>query len=355
MEIETLDDFLPIMDEELSTQLLDDEPLNDFSKTNFETEDDGDDEEEDDPSEEEFFEIDEDEEDEDLSNLPLAEVKSAKATAEVLKQIGLILPDSDINSYDDIEDLLKLQAPQSIVNAMVEDLPDFGQNLAIFVLNKGSELTRQDLKDFYEDFFEDETVNSLSFSEDNLNAAREFLKAEYKIKGMRESVINKALDALDIEDELIDEANALLVDKKKKLKTEEKAQNTVVESQNKRNEEVAFIKSIRQEIVDTGWKKERQEKVLDVIANNKISEVIRDAFSDPKSYVEFANLLTYYDFKTKKFDMTDFLNKEATKHIEKQKSSIFRDAYTSKGSGSSSEDMPKKGSRSKLAGLKPIL
>jgi hypothetical protein len=354
MDIENLDDFLPIMDEEISKTLLDDEPI--IGQTNSKEDSDLPDEEEEEfeqDDNEELFDLDEEEED--VSELPLNEVKSAQATAEVLKQLGLILPDSEINSYDDVEDLLKTQAPQAIVNAMVDDLPDFGKNLAVFVLNKGSELTKEDLKDFYNDFFQDELVSTMSFSEDNIEDAKSFLRTEFKNKGMRESVINKTLDALEIEDELLDEANNILTEKKKTLRTTEKAEISTQTSQQKRDEEVAFIKSIRQEIVGTGWKKERQEKVLDVIANNKVSEVIRDAFSDPKSYVEFANLLSYYDFKTKSFDLTDFLNKAATKEVEKQKSSIFRDAYTSKGSGGASEDTPKPGSRNKLSGLKPIL
>lgn len=352
MDIENLDDFLPVMDDEITQHLLDDEPI--IPQPDPEEEEDDEEEFEDEPFEQEPFIIGE-EEDDALQNLPLDEVKSAQATAEVLKQIGLILPESEINSYDDVEDLLKTQAPQAIANAMVDDLPDFGKNLALFVLNKGSELTREDIREFYNDFFADELVQTMSFSEDNLEDAKTFLKAEYKAKGMRESVINKTLDALEVEDELLDEANELLETKKKSLKTTEKAVETSQTAQQKREDEVAFIKTIRQEIVDTGWKKERQEKVLDVIANNKVSEIIRDALADPKSFVAFANLLSYYDFKTKNFDLTDFLAKAATKEVEKTRQSIFRDAFTSKGSGGASDQAPNPSTRNKLAGLKPIL
>lgn len=353
MDIESLDDFLPIMDDEITQHLLDDEPI--IPQPDPEEEEDEEEEFEDEPFEQEPFIIAEQEDDDSLQNLPLDEVKAAQATAEVLKQIGLILPESEINSYDDVEDLLKTQAPQAIANAMVEDLPDFGKNLAIFVLNKGAELTRQDIKEFYNDFFADELVQTMSFSEDNLEDAKTFLKAEYKAKGMRESVINKTLDALEVEDELLDEANELLETKKKSLKTTEKAEQTSQTAQQKREEEVAFIKTIRQEIVETGWKKERQEKVLDVIANNKVSDIIRDALADPKSFVAFANILSYYDFKTKNFDLTDFLAKAATKEVEKTKNSIFRDAFTSKGGGGASAETPNPSTRNKLAGLKPIL
>ncbi len=353
MEIDNLDDFLPIMDDEITQHLLDDEPI--IPQT---TPEEDEEEEEDDvelaPEYDEPFIIGEEEGDE-VQNLPLDEVKAAQATAEVLKQIGLILPESEINSYDDVEDLLKTQAPQSIANAMVEDLPDFGRDLALFVLNKGSDLTREDIKEFYNDLFQDELIQSASFSEDNLEDAKTFLKKEFKAQGMRESVINKTLDALEVEDELLDEANALLDEKKKTSKTSAKADQATQTANEKRQDEVAFIKTIRQEIVDTGWKKERQAKVLDVIANNKVSEIIKDALSDPKSFVAFANLLSYYDFKNKNFDLTDFLAKAATEEVEKTKKSIFRDAFNSKGSGGASEDTPKPGTRNKLAGLKPIL
>jgi hypothetical protein len=353
MEIDNLDDFLPIMDDEITQHLLDDEPI--IPQTT--PEEDEEEEEDDDelaPEYDEPFIIGE-EEGSEVQNLPLDEVRSAQATAEVLKQIGLILPESEINSYDDVEDLLKTQAPQSIANAMVEDLPDFGRDLAIFVLNKGSELTKEDIKEFYNDLFQDELIQSASFSEDNLDDAKTFLKKEFKAQGMRESVINKTLDALEVEDELLDEANALLEEKKKVSKTSAKAEQATQTANEKRQDEVAFIKTIRQEIVDTGWKKERQAKVLDVIANNKVSEIIKDALNDPKSFVAFANLLSYYDFKTKNFDLTDFLAKAATEEVEKTKKSIFRDAFNSKGSGGASEDAPKPGTRNKLAGLKPIL
>ena len=359
MAIENLDDFIPMIDLDVSLEEdVDDKKAPENDSTSEEEEED------DDLPSGEPFELDEDEEedeadeeDEEGLQLPVAnESAAAKATALVLKEIGLINPEKDVESYDDLEDVLKVQAPQAVANALISELPEYGKNLALFILNKGEDLTKQDLKDFYNSFFEDELVENMSFDEDNIEEAKSFLRQEFKAKGLKNATIEKTLDALDLEGEILDEANSILEEKKKQSKTAEKVAKSSEESNSKKIDEVNFVKSIRTEISQTNWREDRQKKVLSMIANNQIKDVISDAFQNPKTLVAFANLLSYYDFDKKEFDLTDFFQKEATKEVEKVKKSIFKDAMRSAGSGGASDKDIDRTTRSILpSGLKPIL
>jgi hypothetical protein len=366
MVIENLDDFIPVIDSDIFEDIEQEDVK--LSAKEDKTSEEESEEEYEDTFEDEHYSLDDDEESEEeedgeeeegqLPNLPVADEKaSAKAIASVLQEMGLLNPEKDIESYDDVEELLKTQAPQSLANAMIDELPDYGKNLALFVLSKGSDLTKDDLKDFYMSFFEDELMESLQdFSEDTIEDAKSFLRNEYKAKGLKDSTINKTLDALEIEEELLEEANSMLKEKKKLSKSAYKAQEASKQSTEKKIDEVQFIKQIRSEVNETKWKPERQKKVLDIIANNKIKDVISDAINNPKSLVAFANLLSYYDFEKKEFDLTDFVNQKATQEVEKTKSSIFRDAIKSAGSGGGDETPPKKSKKKILPeGFRPIL
>lgn len=366
MAIDNLDDFIPVIDVDITDEDIRMEPKANEQQKTSEVQSPEEEESDEDFIEDDPFELEEDddeseeqgeEEKESLQKLPVAdEKKTAAATAAVLKEMGLINPEGELTSLDDLEDLLKTQAPQALVTAMVDELPDFGKNLAIFVLSKGADLTKDDLRDFYADFFQDELLESMNFDDDNIEDAKQFLRQEYKAKGMRDSVINKTIDALDLEEELLDEANKLLEERKAQSKSATKATQSMKESQERKIDEVAFIKSVRGEIQSRNWKPERQKKVLDVIANNRIKDVIRDAVDNPKSLVAFANILSYYDFESKDFDLTDFVAKVATAEVEKTKASIFRDAFKSAGSGSSGDgEITKKSKTMFPNGLKPIL
>lgn len=365
MAIDNLDDFIPVIDIDIPEEDERIEPKANEQQKTTQVQSTEEEEPDEDLIEDDPFELEEDEdesgeqgeEEETLQKLPVAdEKKTAAATAAVLKEMGLINPEGELSSLDDLEDLLKTQAPQALVTAMVDELPDFGKDLAIFVLSKGADLTKEDLRDFYADFFQDELLESMHFDDDNIEDAKQFLRQEYKSKGMRDSVINKTIDALDLEEELLDEANKLLEERKTQSKTTKKASESMKESQERKVDEVAFIKSVRGEIQSRNWKPERQKKVLDVIANNRIKDVIRDAVDNPKSLVAFANILSYYDFESKDFDLTDFVAKAATAEVEKTKASIFRDAFKSAGSGSSGDgEITKKSKTMFPNGLKPIL
>ena len=264
-----------------------------------------------------------------------------EGASKLLQDIGLYSlkeGEADVTTVEELELLLKERAAETVLTGLVESTPELGRNLVAFVLNKGEDLTKDDLQAFYTSYLQEIDISDLSFSAENEDEARAYLEEKYKEKGLRPSVIKTSLDALDVENALIEEANKYLEDDKKAVTTTKKVEETKEQRAKRLAEEKQFVTTVTTSIKESNWKPEKKQQVASIIKNNEIVDFANEALNDPTLMVKFAELLTYYNKEKKEFNLEALGKKEATKQVEKTKDSIFANFMKSQGSTKTADD-----------------
>jgi len=260
-----------------------------------------------------------------------------------------IAPESEKENitWDDVHSTIesyKTELPNQIVNNIVNQSPDLGKDLIDYVLTKGSELSKEDLKEFYSTYLNDITAP------DNINdedSARGFLVKTYEDKGFTKTQAESAVDAL--EDDNVD-----IVEKAKELaknrKSKELLDQTKESVQQKQQQQQAFINQLGEELNQLDWRPSRIRKLKNELVSGNTNQTLQTIISDPKGLVQLANILTYYDAKTNTFDLSDFTQQAQSQKKKSLKDRINRDMFSSAGSGNG-----KQKEKITRGGLKPII
>jgi len=133
----------------------------------------------------------------------------AKFTYEEYKNRGLIV-DSEDNPFDGTLEWIEEQMdklPTIVQNNLISKLPTEARDFVDLLLTKPN-LTKDDFRQFYQDFLNDESPVV-----ETVDEARTFLESVYAEKGLKPKAIQAQLDDLEDENQLIDEAKKEL-DKK---------------------------------------------------------------------------------------------------------------------------------------------
>lgn len=277
-------------------------------------------------------------------------------TSKLLQDIGLftLAEGEEIKSLDDLEGILKERAGETILSSFIDETPDLGKDVISFILNKGENLTKEDLTAFYATYLNELDISELSFDDNSISQARDYLEVKYKEKGLRPSVIKTSLDALEVDGTLLEEANALLDKDKAASATKKSVTESKQERENRLKSEREFVSSVTNTIKTSNWKPEKMQKVASIIKNGEIVDFANSALNDPDLMVKFAEVLTYYNAEKKEFDFTPVAKKEATKEIENTKNSLFRDFLQSKGTSKTSQDTTEGKTPQKKASFRTI-
>lgn len=250
--------------------------------------------------------------------------EDAIATFKTLRDKGIIPVGEDVNvsSWEELDEYIT-DIPKMVMENIISSAPNEAQKVIQYAFTKGNDLTKEDLKDFINLYLEDSNTVEVDTAED----ARNVLAKAYKEQGMRQSVINATLDALE------DEGEDILVDEAKKYSKSTKADDKIKEVETQKAAEAekqkeyfnSFTTEVNQLELSTQRKKIIQEEMTKGITNEKLNSVI----ADPKAITQLVNFLSYYDDKTKSFNFKDFVNQTFSKKAEEMKSNIVKDHFSS--------------------------
>lgn len=236
----------------------------------------------------------------------------AKFTYEEYKNRGLIIESED-NPFDGTLEWVEKQMdelPTIVQNNLISKLPTEARDFVDLLLTKPN-LTKDDFRQFYQDFLNDESPVV-----ETVDEARTFLESVYAEKGLKPKAIQAQLDDLEDEKQLIDEAKKEL-DKKGSV-TKANLQAVKQQEIEYQKQHTEFLTSVQTEI---GTYNPVRQKAIKEIAPN-VGQIVNDISSNPKAYTQLLDILTYY--KDGKFDLSKFEKQAETKVVNK-----FRDRLSS--------------------------
>jgi len=231
----------------------------------------------------------------------------AKFTYEEYKNRGLIV-DSEDNPFDGTLEWIEEQMdklPTIVQNNLISKLPTEARDFVDLLLTKPN-LTKDDFRQFYQDFLNDESPVV-----ETVDEARTFLESVYAEKGLKPKAIQAQLDDLEDENQLIDEAKKEL-DKKGSI-TKANLQAVKQQETEYQKQHAEFLTSVQTEI---GTYNPIRQKAIKEIAPN-VGQIVNDISSNPKAYTQLLDILTYY--KDGKFDLSKFEKQAETKAVSKFK------------------------------------
>jgi len=237
--------------------------------------------------------------------------------------------DKEDYSWDDVNTVLNSyseELPLQVANSIIESVPEKAKNLISFILTKQDNLTDADLQTFYK-----EHLNSISTPDqfDN-DSARDFLREQYKGK-FRASQIEAAIDALEDEEVLIEEALKLKNESVKK--TQESLER---EREQKVIDQRQFISSLSNEFKELNWSSNRINKVKQSISSGKGNELLSKIVNSPNGLIHLYNFMEYFDESNGKFNLNDFANIAQSNASKQLKDKITGEMFSSASSNTKS-------------------
>lgn len=262
-------------------------------------------------------------------------------------------------SWEDVNKVIndyREELPKQVTEAIITSSPEFGQSLIDYIFTKGSSLSREDLKQFMQDYLDDVETLEKDITFDTNDSARQFLTSTYKNQGFRDSQIEAMLDALEDESDtaLKDEAKKYFEKQKENLKSTQKLQEAKIQKQSQETSMQQFAMSIQEELKNTGWKPTRVNKIREALVSGETNTVLKKASTSPKALIQLANLATYYDEKTGVFKFDDFVKQELTPETKQLKDRITRDMFSTGTTTRGQLSNPNKGRLGDLVPTSPL-
>lgn len=229
-------------------------------------------------------------------------------------------------SFEYIDNQLS-ELPQKLLTSAIQELPQESQHLLKFVAAAGANLTRDELRNYFDAHLKETEEVKLETQDE----ARSFLEAELKAKGLRASAIQAQLDELEEEGQLMAEAEKI---KKEKPKLTDKLLSDKQKAlADKAERERIFVSNIQKELLETKWAQARQDKITKTIP--KANDILSKIVADPKAYIQFIDILTRFDGK--QFDFEDLKKQGESKAASDLKEKIQRNGFSSAASSSGTQ------------------
>lgn len=231
-----------------------------------------------------------------------------------------------IDSY--VEDL-----PQTVLNSVVENLPDLSKPILQFIAEAGDNITVDELKNFFKAHFED--LEEKTSNIETIDSARNYLEQVYKEQGIKPTLISVMLDKLEDDDSILDEAKAEMEKQSTKTrKVDELISNKSQENNQIKEQQVKFVQDVTTELKSSGWKNERIDKVQNVLKGQEFNNTLRDIVSNPKALVQLADFITYYNKDNKTFNLDVFQKQFETKQTISLKEKLEKNQFSSNSTSS---------------------
>ena len=250
----------------------------------------------------------------------------AKSFYEELTQRGYLDENENFSgTWEELDELIT-DLPQRVLNSVIATMPEDSKQVLKFISAAGSDLNKEELKKFFNEYFNEAELPNV----DTADSAREFLTSVFQEQGLKPRAIQAQLDDLEDEDKLIEEAKKIV--EQRGSKTEQLIQEKEKEVREKKLAEQQFVRSIQEEIKAQNWKPERTVKVQSTFSN--INTLMQAIASNPKAYVQFADLMTYFDMNKKEFNLGGLTKEAETKAASSLKETILKNGFSSAGATS---------------------
>ncbi len=154
-----------------------------------------------------------------------------------------------------------------------------------------------------------------------MDDAREYLEKVYAKQGMKSRAITAQLDDLEESEELLTTAQAEL--QKEKTETQKLIQSAKEQTKEEKRVIAEFNNSVTQTI--QSFPKQRQSAIIETAT--KAIDIINEIGKDPKAYVQFMDLLSYY--KNGSFDLSVFEKQGTSKAVSGLRDKISASRITS--------------------------
>lgn len=267
---------------------------------------------------------------EEVTNEETNEVIDTTSVYNILKDYNLA-PEIENPTEEQIREHLE-NFGSTKINEFFSNKPSRFQDLTAYVLAKDN-VTDEDLDDFYNKYLKKEAIVEINSVED----ARKFLENSKTFAEAYDDIedLKEALDLLEDRNKIVAKAKSLYekqiqqetstqeAERKAAIKAAEDAKQAKLESSK------IFATKVQEELKTLSWKEEQKNKAIQAASQDNINKVWGELVKNPRGYIQFANLLTY--FKDGNFDtLYEVLEgKQTSKQISQREKEITKDTIGS--------------------------
>ncbi|RMG73526.1 MAG: hypothetical protein D6711_10705 [Chloroflexi bacterium] len=239
------------------------------------------------------------------------------------------LPQVDKVDAAKLEELLE-ELPANLMIQYLSDKPSYVQDLFLYLDTKENPSV-EDVKNFFDQYVSGEEKVLRTY--DDPDEAREFLMEMPEMKRLYKSAEKRraAIDALD-DDEVLERANEIIEEKRQAFEEERKK---AIEEEKKRKQEQKkrereFWNTVNQVVEQLDWVESRKKRIKETWKPEVISEKWQTIIQNPEHFVQFVNVLTYYNDEEGFKELYELIDKKAAtpknqKKKEALKSKSLRD------------------------------
>lgn len=272
--------------------------------------------------------------------LEVDDKEAATALYKTLVAKGTIAEDKDFDGSWEKLDSYFDSLPERVAEDIIASAPDITKKLFEFAFVSGDDITVDSLKSFMKTYLEDVEAANTDIDVSTTESARKFLETELS-KSLKSAVaVSAALDAMEDDGSLIEEAKARAEEKKKQNNHQAIIDNKV--EQNRQMEEASRQRTlkIQSEINSGNYSKEAVSEMVGFLKQeNSVNNTLKDVFNSPKAFVQLLSLLPKFDRSKGEFNFDSFIKEAATPEIKKIKSSILKDNFSSVPKTSAKKDI----------------
>lgn len=227
---------------------------------------------------------------------------SAITFFEELKQRGYVDDGTEFDgSWEKLDNYLET-FPQKVLDSVVQSLPDVSKDVMKFIATAGQNITKDEMQTFFKTYFEQESAPEIKTADD----ARSYLTKVYKEQGLTDRATNVMLDDLEDDSKLEETAKKFL--EKQQNKTTQLIEAKQKEIEQQTNQIKQRTLQIEEELQATKWKPEKIASIKQMLVNNNINDRLRAIVADPKTFVQFADILSNFDITKKTFNFEKYIN-----------------------------------------------
>jgi len=266
------------------------------------------------------------------------EESTVKALYDTLVGKGILYEDKEFKpSWEGLESMLET-LPDRIAEDMIESAPDVLKKVLEFGFASGENITKESLKGFMQTYLEDLDNAEKEIDVSTVEGARSFMK-EHLSKTLRPVAVEAALDAMEDDGSLMTEAKA----ETEKLKQSNNHQK-LIDDKIRENEQIAERTrqrslAIQKELNSEDYDKPTLNTIVNVLRDNKISTIIKNAWENPKAYVQLAYIMTKFDENKKEFNFDSFVKEAKSSETQAVRKSILKDSFSSLPKTSAKKDV----------------
>lgn len=264
-----------------------------------------------------------------ILDIPTDQVQTPSSAPEIffdeLKARGIVEGEFD-GSWEKLDNIIA-DMPNKAYTKFINSLPEDTRAVFEFARAAGDNITKEELRNFFMDYFEESETKELTFDE-----ARQTLKEIYEKRGMKPRAIEAQLDDMEEEGDLLKEAQKEL--EAKKGKTTDAIARKKQEAETREANMKLFVQNVETEIESLDWKPDRKKKVIDILAKDTLRTNLQEIVSSPKGLIHLADILSYYNKKTNTFDLSKFSDQAESTAVERLKEKLSQASFGTGGSAS---------------------